>query len=156
MRSSAVRPIAAITLCLLLMPLSGCRMSRTSSRSFASLASIWSLSASFRSSFGGRGAGLDEGYARDIAAVGAAFISSDEPEAALRNDVTHVATTHGITDWEVLEETWLGLGIGLRHAGLDEETTRDLVARVFGSPEAVMTVASVWTEEGRTQQGGTD
>jgi hypothetical protein len=121
-------------------------MSRTSSRSFASLASIWSLSASFRSSFGGGRAGLDEGYARDIASVGAAFVGSGEPESSLRDDVTHVASTHGITDWEVLEETWLGLGIGLRHAGLAEDDTRDLVARVFGSPEAVMTVASVWTD----------
>ena len=64
----------------------------------------------------------------------------------LQEDVTHVAATHGITDWEGLEETWLGLGIGLRHAGLDENETRDLVARVFGSPEAVMTVASVWNQ----------
>jgi len=146
MRKSVIRGIALITLCLVLLPLTGCRMSRTSSRSFASLASIWSLSASFRSSFGGRGASLDEGYARDIASVGAAFVGSDEPEASLRDGVTHVASTHGITDWEVLEETWLGLGIGLRHAGLGEDDTRDLVARVFGSPEAVTTVASIWTD----------
>jgi hypothetical protein len=146
LRTRFIRWTALITVCLVLLPLTGCRMSRTSSRSFASLASIWSLSASFRSSFGGRRAGLDEGYARDIAAVGAAFVGSGEPEAALRADVTHVAGTHGITDWEVLEETWLGLGIGLRHAGLGEDESRDLVARVFGSPEAVLTVASVWIE----------
>lgn len=146
MRSSTTRLIAAVTVCLILLPLTGCRMSRTSSRSFASLASIWSLSASFRSSFGGKGAHLDEGYARDIASVGAAFVGSAQPEGALREDVTHAAATHGITDWEGLEETWLGLGIGLRHAGLDEDETRDLVARVFGSPEAVMTVSSVWNQ----------
>ena len=141
-----VRLVAVATLCLVVVPLTSCRMSRTSSRSFAALASIWSLSASFRSSFGGRNASLDEDYARDVAAVGAAFVGAERPEAALRDDVTHVAATHGITDWEALEETWLGLGIGLRHAGYDEDATRDLVARVFGAPHAVATVASVWTE----------
>jgi hypothetical protein len=145
MRISVIQRTAAIGLLLALLPLTGCAMSRASSRSFASMASIWSLSASFTSSFGGRGASLDEDYARDVAAVGAAFVGSGEPADILRQDLSHLAETHGITDWEVLEETWLGLGIGLRHAGLGQSETRDLVTRAFGAEEAALTVASVST-----------
>jgi hypothetical protein len=134
MQSVLVRSLFLVAILGLIVPLAGCGMSRASSRSFASMASIWSLSASFKSSFGDNdsSSSLDEAYAFDVAAAGAAAVSSDAPEQQLLRDVTRVAETHGVTDWEALEETWLGLGIGLRHAGMSEPAAGALVARVFG------------------------
>ncbi|MBW2243036.1 MAG: hypothetical protein JRH01_13715 [Deltaproteobacteria bacterium] len=147
MQSVLVRTIALVAILGLVAPLGGCAMSRASSRSFASLASIWSLSRSFQSSFGGdeRRSGLDEAYAFDVAAAGAAAVGSDAPEEQLPGDVTRVAETHGVTDWESLEETWLGLGIGLRHAGLSEPEAGALVARLFGD-ERVDAVAAAFDD----------
>jgi len=148
MRILSIRALAILAILALGLPtLSGCAMSRSSSRSFASMASIWSLSASFRSSFGGPGrAGLDEEYAFDVASVGAAAASSDAPAAFLRDDVTRVATSHGVTDWEVLEETWIGLGIGLRHVGLSEAETQALVSEAFGTEPAARTIAATYVD----------
>jgi hypothetical protein len=117
-------------------------MSRSSSRAFASMASVWSLSKSFQSSFGGgEKANLDEEYARDLAAVSATFATSPAREAALVRDVTRVAEVHGITDWESVDATWLGIGVGLRDAGMSEPQAAEFVARVFGDDGASRTVA---------------
>ena len=133
MHRHLVRILATLAILILVAPLSACQMMRASSRSFASMASVWSLSESFRSSFGDdERARLDEAYTYDVAAVGAAAAGSELPAQRLLHDVTRVAETHGVTDWESLEETWLGLGIGLRHAGLSEPEAGALVARVFG------------------------
>jgi len=130
-------------MCVLLPQLLGCQMSRTSSRSFASMASIWSLSTSFRSSFGGNRASLDQEYARDLAAVSATFVDSPAQEALLVRDVTRVAEVHGISDWESVDATWLGIGTGLRQAGMSEPQTIALVARVFGDQGATRTAAAL-------------
>lgn len=139
-RSLVVGAVLALPL------LAGCQMSASSSRVFASLASIWSLSASFQSSFGATLVGLDEGYALDIAAVGASAAASAAPEGRLLEDVTRVAESHGVTDWEVLDETWLGLGFGLRHVGLSEAEARALVEGVFGEPMAERTIAAAYVD----------
>jgi hypothetical protein len=126
----------------LLAQLTGCQMSRSSSRSFASMASVWSLSKSFQSSFGGGDrASLHEQYGRDLAAVSATFVDSPASEVALARDVTRVAEVHGITDWESVDTTWLGIGVGLREAGLSEPQAVALVARVFGDEGATRTAA---------------
>jgi hypothetical protein len=141
-----LRVVAVLGSLLMVSQLIGCQMSASSSRIFASMASIWSLSASFQSSFGGR-AGLDEDYARDVAAVSAAIVSSETEETALLRNVTRVAEEHGVTDWEALDSTWLGMGIGLRHAGLSEPEAVALVARVFEDPNGAETVAVVWNPQ---------
>ena len=128
----------------LLAQLTGCGMSRASSRSFASMASVWSLSKSFQSSFGGgKRADLDQEYARDLAAVSATFVDSPAQEALLVRDVTRVAEVHGISDWESVDATWLGIGVGLRQAGMSEPQAVALVARVFGDEGATRTAAAL-------------
>lgn len=138
MRSLASRTLVVVMLLALVAPLTSCRMFRASTRSFASMASIWSLSESFRSSFGDpeRRSGLDEAYTFDVAAAGVVAVDSAAAQDRLLRDVTRVAETHGVTDWEALDETWLGLGIGLRHAGLSEPDAGALVAQVFGEEHA--------------------
>lgn len=122
-------------------------MSRSSSRIFASMASVWSISKSFQSSFGGGDqSSLNQEYARDVAAVGAAFVGSGEPEDTLRHDVTQIAESHGITDWEAVDETWLGLGVGFRHAGMSQAQAEDLLARAFSDEEANRAVAWVYAQ----------
>jgi hypothetical protein len=130
----------------LLAQVTGCRSFRASSRSFASLASIWSISASFRSSSPGNRANLDQEYTRHLAAVSATFIDSPAPEAELVRDVTRVAEVHGISDWESVDATWLGIGTGLRHAGMSEPQAVALVARVFGEEGASRTAAALETQ----------
>jgi len=134
MQFVAFRALALVTVLALVTPLSGCQMFRSSSRSFASMASVWSLSESFRSSFGEdeQSSSMNEAYAYDVAAAGAAAAGTDAADERLLGDVTRVAESHGVTDWEALDETWLGLGIGLRHAGMSEADAGALVARVFG------------------------
>jgi hypothetical protein len=108
------------------------------------MASVWSLSKSFQSSFGRDDkANLDEEYARDLAAVSATFVTSPVPEAAHVREVTRVAEVHGITDWESLDATWHGIGAGLRDAGMDETQAVEFVARVFGDEGASRTVAAL-------------
>ena len=121
----------------------GCGMSRASSRSFASMASVWSLSKSFQSSFGGGRANLDQEYARDLASVSATFVDTPTQEASLVRDVTRVAEVHGISHWESVDATWLGIGTGLRQAGMSEPQTLALVARVFGDQGATRTAAAL-------------
>ena len=107
------------------------------------MASIWSLSASFKSSFGGDRASLDQEYARDLAAVSATFVDVPGQEAALVRDVTRVAEVHGISDWESVDSTWLGIGVGLRHSGMSEPQAVALVSRVFGEEGATRTAAAL-------------
>ena len=136
--------LTAIAMLALLAQLTGCGMSRASSRSFASMASVWSLSKSFQSSFGGGGsANLDQEYARDLASVSATFVDSPAREASLVRDVTRVAEVHGISDWESVDATWLGIGVGLRHAGMSEPQAVALVSRVFGDEGATRTAAAL-------------
>jgi hypothetical protein len=117
-RTRTLSLLTAVALLAWTAQLAGCAMSRSSSRSFASLASVWSVSKSFQSSSGrGKSANLDEEYARDLAALSATFVDSPGPEAALVRDVTRVAEIHGITDWESVDATWLGIGAGLRGRG---------------------------------------
>lgn len=143
MRSPSWTAVPALSLLLLTTPMLGCHMSRASSRSFASLASVWSLSASFRSSFGGRNkADLDAGYASDVAAVSAVHARTPGEDAAWLRDVTLVAEEHAITDWESLDATWLGMAVGLRHAGLSEGEADRRVTRVFGEVGAERTLAA--------------
>ena len=143
MRNRILSLLIMIAMLALLPQLMGCQMSRTSSRSFASMASIWSLSTSFKSSFGGNRANLDQEYARDLAAVSATFVDTPTQEAALVRDVTRVAEVHGISHWESVDATWLGIGVGLRHAGLSEPQAVALVSRVFGEEGATRTAAAL-------------
>lgn len=144
MRTRILSLLTAIAMLALLAQLAGCGMSRASSRSFASMASVWSLSRSFQSSFGGGGsANLDQEYARDLASVSATFVDSPAREASLVRDVTRVAEVHGISDWESVDATWLGIGVGLRHAGMSEPQAVALVARVFGDEGATRTAAAL-------------
>jgi hypothetical protein len=134
--------VAVLAIVAFVPPLLACQMSRSSSRIFASMASIWSISASFQSSFGGRGsADLDERYARDVAAVSAVHAVTPEDDGAWLRDVTRVAEDHGITDWESVDATWLGMGVGLHHAGLSEREADLRVSRVFGPTGAERTLA---------------
>ena len=143
LRTRILSLITAVAMLALLPQLMGCQMSRASSRSFASMASIWSLSTSFKSSFGGNRASVDQEYARDLAAVSATFVDTPVREAALVRDVTRVAEVHGISDWESVDATWLGIGTGLRQAGMSEPQTIALVARVFGDQGATRTAAAL-------------
>jgi hypothetical protein len=50
---------------------------------------------------------------------------------------------HGISDWESVDSTWVGIGVGLRHAGMTEPQAVALVARVFGDEGATRTAAAL-------------
>ena len=73
---------------------------------------------------------------RSGAAVSATFVDAPAQEAALVRDVSRVAEVHGISHWESVDATWLGIGVGLRNAGMSEPQAVALVARVFGDVAA--------------------
>ena len=75
--------------------------------------------------------------------VSATFVDSPAQEAALAHDVTRVAEVHGISDWESVDATWLGIGSGLCQAGMSEPQAVALVARVFGDDGAARTAAAL-------------
>jgi hypothetical protein len=86
---------------------------------------------------------VDQEYARDLAAVSATFVDAPVQEAALVRDVTRVAEVHGISNWESVDATWLGIGVGLRQAGMSEPQAVALVAQVFGEEGAARTAAAL-------------
>jgi hypothetical protein len=108
----------------------GCSISysleKSSDSVSASLDSITSISTS--SSGGGEEKVNETGtvYEEDVAAVTVLYVSREKTTDDYQRQVTKIAKNHGISDWEQEETTFLGMGKGLRRAGVAEDSIANL------------------------------
>src|SRR4029453_3842273 len=77
-----------------------------------------SVSASSASSAGDR----DEDYRRDVRDYTARHVRSGGGYDAFERSLDDIARRHGISDWENDPNTWVGVGQGLREAGVTGDT----------------------------------
>jgi hypothetical protein len=65
-------------------------------------------------------------YEEDVAAVTVLYVSREKTTDDYQRQVAAIAKTHGISDWEQEESTYLGMGKGLRRAGISEDSIVNL------------------------------
>lgn len=63
----------------------------------------------------------DEAYLFDVKIFTAAFVRSNGSEVEFQRDLSGIAQKHGLTYWEKEPSTYLGIGSGLRMAGLQKD-----------------------------------
>ncbi len=96
------------------------------STSLDSLTSITSISTS---SSGGEGENVSvtaKIYEEDVAAATVLYVSGEKNKGMFQRQVTSIARNHGISDWEREASTFVGMGMGLRRAGVAEDSIVDL------------------------------
>lgn len=65
-------------------------------------------------------------YQEDVAGLVVLYMQKDEKvKGAFQSDLNQLAKSHGITSWEILEETFVAIGRGLKLSG---------AASVYGHP----------------------
>jgi hypothetical protein len=118
-------------LCGASMMQAGCSISysleKSSDSVSASLDSITSISNS--SSEGSEEAKVNTTgsvYEEDVAAVTVLYVSREKTTDDYQRQVAAIAKNHGISDWEQEESTFLGMGKGLRRAGVSEDSIDNL------------------------------
>ncbi len=96
----------------------GCSKSSTTQASFGS--SSDSSSSPFKSSSSSDGEQEeDAAYRSDVRDYAASFGAADVDASVLQRDLSGIAETHGFTDWESHEGTYLAIGQGLGRAGIE-------------------------------------
>ena len=120
-----MRPLLGIALAMLALsaPL-GCFKSSTSQ---ASSESSSSSSSSFSTSSSGPSA-----YVRDVRDQTAQWLLAGDDPATRERDLAKIAEKRGISDWEQDEQTYLGIGRGLKKAGVSGKRYESLVAQLKG------------------------
>lgn len=103
------------------------------STSLDSLTSLTSVSTSLSSSTSSSGGSEDTKvnatgsiYEEDVAAVTVLYVSREKTTNDYQRQVAAIAKNHGISDWEQEESTFLGMGKGLRRAGISEDSIVNL------------------------------
>jgi hypothetical protein len=77
-----------------------------------------SVSSPFRSSSDSSG-GSDQTYRSDVRDYTAAYVKSGGDFDGFRAQIAKLAAKHGITDWELDTNTFVGIGEGLKKAGVN-------------------------------------
>jgi hypothetical protein len=109
----------AVAVCLSL----GCSKSSTTQASFES--SSKSSSSPFKSSSSSGGGdddeeSEDEAYLRDVTDYASSFDADEGDPQVFQRELSDIAETHGVTDWESHDRTYLAIGRGLARANLDD------------------------------------
>lgn len=84
--------------------------------------SVWSISTSISNSSNSSSGGAAKArlaYMRDVRNLTAIYCEKDAGTEAFTADLGQVADRHGISDWAANESTYIGIGKGLRQAGID-------------------------------------
>ena len=125
---TAILFIAALALCFGV----GCFKSSTTQASSES--SSKSSSSPFKSSSKSSGdedeATEETAYQRDIRDSTARFALSQEDLPSFQRDLSAIAESYGVTDWERLDDTYVAIGRGLAVAEAPDERTRELVVAI--------------------------
>jgi len=108
-----MRDLLRFTLALML--LGGCSISKSISSPFEwSSDSIASSSSSSGSSSGDR----SEAYRNDVRDYTAAYVQSGGQFDTFTRGLSNIASKHGVSNWEADNNTYVGIGQGLRKAGV--------------------------------------
>ena len=100
--------------CLIAMG-TGCSISESVSKSISSPFE-WSSASSGSSSASSAARG--EAYRNDVRDYTAAYIQSGGEYANFSRGLGIIASKHGVSDWESDNDTWIGIGQGLKKAGV--------------------------------------
>jgi|SRR5215470_1520823 len=100
---------------LALALLAGCSISRSSSSPFE-----WSSASSASSSASSSGNRAEE-YRNDVRDYTAAYVQSGGQFDAFTRGLSNIASKHGVSNWESDNNTYVGIGQGLRKAGVSPE-----------------------------------
>jgi hypothetical protein len=92
----------------------GCSISTSVSSPFE-----WS-SASFGSSSGSSSRDRAEEYRNDVAEYTQAYVQSGGSFEQFTRKLNDIASQHGISNWESSDDTYIGIGRGLRRANVSE------------------------------------
>ena len=65
-------------------------------------------------------------YEEDVAAVTVLYVSREKTTDDYQRQVTNIAKNHGISDWEQEQSTYIGMGKGLRRAGVSKDSISNL------------------------------
>ena len=147
-----MRSCASLVLLLLvaLFAAPGCFKSSTSqasseSSSDSSASSSRSSSSPFTSS---SASSRDDQYEQDVRAYTREHVLSGGDLTAFRLGLSDLAKKHGITDWEQDEATYVGIGRGLKKAGVSGERYQQLKLQYQGSnPESAKWIQSGYESE---------
>jgi len=96
------------------------------STSLDSLTSITSISTSSSGGEVEKASATARMYEEDVAAATVLYVSNEKNEGMFQRQVTRIARNHGINDWEQEVSTFVGMGMGLRRAGVAEDSIVDL------------------------------
>ncbi len=96
------------------LSLAGCSISDSVSASFDSSAS--SLESSASSS--GSSSADRESYRNDVRDYTDAYVKSGGQFENFTRGLTEIAKKHGVSDWEADQDTFVGIGAGLKKAGV--------------------------------------
>jgi hypothetical protein len=106
------------TLMLALIPALGLVVALSAcSFSYSSDSLSKSISSPFKSSSDSSG-GSDAAYRSDVRDYTASYVRSGGEYQAFESKIGSIAAKHGITDWELNNNTYLAIGEGLRKGGL--------------------------------------
>ena len=110
--------------CSFYMLQTGCSISYSLEKSSDSVsASLDSITSISTSSSGGEEEKVSVTatvYEEDVAAVTVLYVSSEKNNDDYLRQITSIAKKHGISDWEQDSSTFVGMGKGLRRAGVAE------------------------------------
>ena len=134
----------------------GCSKSSTTQASSESSSSI--VSSPFKSSSKSSG-GDDEkaeeqeetAYQRDVRDTTARFATSEEPLPSLQRDLSAVAETYGVTDWERLDATYVAIGRGLAVSQSPEARVQELAVAMANEDFRKLELIRRGFETSRTQ-----
>ena len=113
--------LAVVLVGLASFALQGCSFS-DSSRSFSK-----SSSSPFRSSSGGEVTEEKRtSYMNEIAVFTDSLVNTKVSSDDFMRGISRIAERYGITDWEFYKYTYIAIGMGLKYAGIPEESIETL------------------------------
>ena len=87
------------------------------------------------SSSGGEASSASKQYRNDVGLLTILHLRGRSSADGFKRDLSDVAAKHGVADWESNGTTFIGVGQGLKRAGVSESEFRDFLARL-ASPSA--------------------
>ncbi|MCE9598571.1 MAG: putative lipoprotein [Spirochaetia bacterium] len=111
--------------------------------------SVWSISTSLSNSSNSSSGGAAKArlaYMRDVRNLTAVYCVKDGGADAFTADLGQVAERHGISDWAANESTYLGIGKGLRQAGVDRDALNRFQSGLGNSRSAAARLIAIGYE----------
>ncbi|EMG21924.1 hypothetical protein LEP1GSC150_3135 [Leptospira interrogans serovar Copenhageni str. LT2050] len=147
--------LIALTLGLTILSLNDCFISDSVSKAVDSLSkssdsleslskSIKSLSTSVSSIFSSSSDDdekKEKAYLKDVRDLTAMHVENGFQEIEFKNDLTTLALHNGLTNWKSLRVTYVGIGSGLKKAGVNEDKFQTFLSEIGTSnPEIVESI----------------